>query len=60
MHTIKVVYASHACSKNKYMNIKLKLLNCNANIYFNKTCLELGIIPKYAQTKIKINSHNTF
>jgi hypothetical protein len=38
------------------MNTKLKLLNCNANIYFNKTCLELGITPKYAHTKI--NSRN--
>jgi hypothetical protein len=39
-----------------YMNTELKLLNYNANNYFNKTCLELGIIPKYAHTKI--NSHN--
>jgi hypothetical protein len=38
------------------MNTKLKLLNCNANIYFNKTCLDLNLTPKYAQTKIK--THN--
>jgi hypothetical protein len=34
------------------MNIKLKLLNCNANIHFNKTCLDLNLTPKYAQTRI--------
>jgi hypothetical protein len=39
------------------MNTKHKLLNCNTIIYFNKTCLELDITPKYAHTKIK-NSHN--
>jgi hypothetical protein len=37
------------------MNTKLKLLNCNANIYFNTTCLEQNVIPKYA--RIKVNSH---
>jgi hypothetical protein len=56
MHTIKVINARHANSINKYMNTKLKLLNYNANIYFNETCLEIGLIPKYAHTKI--NSHN--
>jgi adenylate cyclase class IV len=38
------------------MNTKLKLLNCKANIYFNRTCLHLNLTPKYAQTRI--NSHN--
>jgi hypothetical protein len=36
-------------------NTKLKLLNCNANTYFNITCLEQNMIPKYAH--IKVNSH---
>jgi hypothetical protein len=38
------------------MNTKLKLLNFNVNIYFNRTCLALNLTPKYAH--IKINSHN--
>jgi hypothetical protein len=38
------------------MNTKLKLLKCYANIYFNRICLELNLIPKYAHTMI--NSHN--
>jgi hypothetical protein len=38
------------------MNTKLKVLNCNVNIYFNRTCLDQNLIPKYAQ--IKIRSHN--
>jgi hypothetical protein len=32
-----------------YMNTKLELLNCNANMYFNKKCLEQNLTPKYAQ-----------
>jgi nitric oxide reductase activation protein len=40
------------------MNTGLKLLNCNANIYFNKKCLEQNLTPKYAQTKIKVYLHN--
>jgi hypothetical protein len=38
------------------MNTKLELLNCNANIYFDRTCLEQNIIPKY--TRIKMNWDN--
>jgi hypothetical protein len=38
------------------MNTKLKLLNSKANIYFNRTCLELNLTPKYAHARI--NSHN--
>jgi hypothetical protein len=55
MHIIMVIHASHASSINKFMNSKLKLLNCNANIHFNRTCLERNLTPKYAH--IKINSH---
>jgi hypothetical protein len=29
------------------------ILCCNANIYFNKTCLKQNITPKYAQIHIK-------
>jgi hypothetical protein len=53
MHSLKIINANHASSVYKYMNTKLKLLNCNANIYiyFNKKCLEQNLTPKYAQTK---------
>jgi hypothetical protein len=34
------------------MNTKIKLLNTNANIYFNRICLEQNITPQYAQVKI--------
>jgi hypothetical protein len=38
MRTIKIIPASQANSINtrKYMNTKLRLLNCNVNIYFNR------------------------
>jgi hypothetical protein len=34
-----------ANSINKYINVKRKLLNCNANIYFNTTYLQYNLIP---------------
>jgi hypothetical protein len=48
------------CSQTKsiytYLNCKRKLLHCNANINFNKTCLKKKSVPKYAQINIKINN----
>jgi hypothetical protein len=44
-----------ARSINKYLNVKHKLLNCNANIHFNTTCIVFKLVTKYAKTKI--NSH---
>lgn len=41
----------------EYKNVKQKLLNTNQNIKFNKTCLNLNIIPNYAQIKIKNKSY---
>jgi hypothetical protein len=38
------------------MTSNLKLLSFNASIYFNRTCLELNLTPKYAHTRT--NSHN--
>jgi hypothetical protein len=58
IHSLKILNASHTSSIYKYMNTKLKLLNCNANLYFNRKCLELNLTPIYAQTKIKMNPHN--
>jgi len=40
---------------NQYQKRKTQLVNCFANIYFNKRCLKLNIIPNY--TKI-ITKHN--
>ena len=36
----------------QYMNCKRKLLHCNANIKFNKTCLKKNLIPRYAHINI--------
>jgi hypothetical protein len=38
------------------MNLKRKLLQCNANIKFNKTCLAENIVPKYAEIKVLGNT----
>jgi len=35
----KVINASQGCI-HKYENLKRKLYNCNANIYFNQQCLQ--------------------
>jgi hypothetical protein len=56
--TIKFVNANLAYSINQYKNIKRRLLLCNANIYFNKTCLTCKIIPKYANINIRTSRHS--
>jgi hypothetical protein len=38
------------------MNCKRKLLQCNANINFNKRCLKQKLVPKYAYIKIPENN----
>jgi hypothetical protein len=38
------------------MNLKRKLLHCNANIIFNKSCLRQNIIPNYAEVNMKTNN----
>jgi hypothetical protein len=40
----------------EYKNTKTKLLQCCANIYFNKPCLIKNITPLYAKTKITYTS----
>jgi hypothetical protein len=47
---LEVINASRG-SIHKYGNLKRKLYNCNANIYFNQQCLRKQLIPTY--TKIK-------
>ena len=48
--------ASQAKSIYLYKRLRSKLLNCNANIAFNKQCLNKNITPKYADIKIPITS----
>jgi hypothetical protein len=55
MHStnIKIINVNLADCINLYKNTKRKLLMCNANIYFNKSCITYKIIPKYARINIK-------
>jgi len=48
--------ASQAKSIYLYKNLKAKVQRCCSNIYFNRQCLKLGLIPKYAQIKIPYTS----
>jgi len=41
----KIVLPSQAHIVNKHSNRKLRI--CNSYIYFNKLCLDRGIIPNY-------------
>jgi hypothetical protein len=34
------------------MDTKLNLMNCNANIQFNRTGLELNLTPKYTHNNV--------
>jgi hypothetical protein len=43
---------SQTRSMYEHQNCKRKLLHCNANIKFNRTCLKMGITPNYAHIKI--------
>ena len=52
MSSMKVVVASQAKCINQYKNLKRKVLNCDANIYFNKQCLSYGLTPKYADIRV--------
>jgi len=51
MPHLKIVNVSHGCN-HKYENQKRKLYNCNADIYFNHTCLKKQLAPNYATIKI--------
>ena len=54
MPFIKIINASRIYI-HQYQNLKRKLYNCNANIYFNKKCLRNNTDLKFA----KINIPNT-
>jgi len=36
--------------------LKIKVLNCNADIFFNKQCLAKKIVPNYANIKVPTTS----
>ena len=48
-----------AHSINLYRNIRIKVMKCCANTYFNRQCLIKKIIPKYANIKIPYTSPAT-
>jgi len=39
-----------------YERLKIKVLKCNADIFFNKQCLFKKIVPKYANMKFPTTS----
>jgi hypothetical protein len=52
MDRIKIISDSQAHSINKYKNIRIKVMKCGANIYFNQQCLVRKVIPKYAKLHV--------
>jgi len=53
MH-INIVNASQGHIQ-EYENTKRKLYSCNANIYFNRPCLQRRLSPIYPKIKIRNN-----
>jgi hypothetical protein len=47
------IEASQAKLVNQYINTKRKLLRTNAHIWFNRTCKNKNITPKYVNLKLK-------
>jgi len=58
MNHLKIVNASRGII-HQYENVKRKLFNCNANIYFNRQCHRKGLIPNFSKIKIPISSPAT-
>ena len=52
---LKIINASRGLI-HEYENLKRKLFNCSANIYFNRQCYQKRLVPNYAKIKIPINS----
>ena len=48
--------ASQAHSIYQYKKLKITVLNCNADIFFNKQCLTKRIVPNYADLKVPATS----
>jgi len=51
MTSIKFIVSQPECI-SQYKNLRINVLKCCANIYFNRQCLKQGIVPKYANVKI--------
>ena len=47
---------SQAHCINQYKKLRIKVLKSCANVYFNRGCVEQGIIPKYPKIKIPYTS----
>ena len=45
---------SQARSIYQYKNLKVKVLKCCADIFFNRQCLTKKIIPNYANIKVPV------
>ena len=53
MSHLKIINTCQSCI-HKYENLKRKLYNCNANIYFNRTCLiQQNLSGAFCRTNIK-------
>lgn len=37
---------------HQYNNTTMKIVNCNANIYFNQECIKNSLIPQYGKLQI--------
>jgi hypothetical protein len=50
-----IIYlTSQYYSISRYKNLKRKILKCDSNIYFNKECINEGLVPKYSYARIKV------
>ena len=54
--TIQTVSAQQTKLSNNYKNTRLKLLNTNAEIWFNKMCKVKQLKPNYINVKINSKS----
>jgi len=55
MPTVKLVAIQAKCI-NQYKKLRVKVLKCCVNIYFNRQYIKRDIIPKYARIKIPCTS----
>jgi hypothetical protein len=52
MEPLKLKFnARQAIANHTYKNLKMKVMNCNANIHFNRQCLNKKIVPSYVKKK---------
>ena len=58
MAPIKML-AGQARSINLYKNLRTKVMECCANIYFNQQCIFKKVTPNYAKIKIPYTSPAT-